>query len=238
MIFKFKQKYLLLIISTILTFSSCIDLNTEPRYFADAFIVSRIVEGDTLFAIDAQAQSNMPISKVSLRSDNSESTIELKSITPDSTIFEHITPITNYFKQLPKAGSYIFDFVLQNGTQNSDYEVIKSKWIKPFHISSISFNSNDMSETFDWPEVTDANYYYAQLVRNDTIVFKSGLINKEFSSVKVYPNSNGWMGSYVAKTGDSLTVFIMAILAEDSNSGYLEIQSISYSDSVDFAWGD
>ena len=230
-------KSLFLAMISLFFLGSCIDLDTKPAYYSDAIILSKIMDGDTVFALDAQAQSNMQISKVTFQGTALNAPIELYNISSDSTVFEYITPESGYQSQPPASGSYVFNIVLKDGTAHSETEYIGSKWLKPFTLKDFSFNTNDLLATVEWPSVQDAGYYNVRFLHNNKVVFNSRLINKEYTTVTIPQNSTEWVGNYVAKTGDTLSVVVLAILLEDSAFDVLKIQSISYSNQIDFEWG-
>jgi len=219
-------------------FTSCIDLESEPVFFSDVFVVSRVIDGDTLFAVDAQVQCSMPMKSVVMESEKNEGEIQLYPLYSDSSLFEYATPLQNYKAQIPSQGYYYFSITLSDKSTHSHSDMINSKVLKPFSLDTLYYSGNEMSTTFDWPTMTDADYYYARIMKHDTIVFNSGWINNEFTSIKLTPGSLGWYGDYEPKIGDSLNFVVFAILAEETMyNNMLEIQSIAFSSPNNFVWG-
>ncbi len=220
-------------------FTSCIDLESDPVFFSDVFIVSRLINGDTLYSVDAQVQCNMPMKSVVMESEKNAGDIQLYPLYSDSAMFEYATPLQNYKPQIPGQGYYYFNITLPDNSTHSHSDLLNSNVLKPFSLDSLYYNGNEMSTTFDWPSVTGSDYYYARVMKHDTIVFNSGWINNEFTSIKLTPNSLGWYSDFTPKAGDSLQFVVFAIIAEDMMyNNMLEIQSVAFSSPSAFVWGE
>jgi hypothetical protein len=233
-----KMRTALFFVLIITGFSSCIDLETEPVFFSDAFIVSRLVDGDTLYAVDAQVQCSVPMKSVLMNCDKNEDEFQLYPLFTDSMLFEYTTTIQNYKAQVPGQGYYNFQITLSDKSTHSHFDIINSRFLKPFSVDTIFYYPGEMSTTFDWPAVLGANYYYARVLKNDSILFNSGWINSEFTSIRLTANSLGWYSAYTPKEGDSLQFVVLAVLAEDHMyNNMLEIQSVAFSSNYGFVWG-
>lgn len=236
---KYPYQLLLAVLALTIGVTSCLDIESDPVFICDAFIVSRIIDGDTLYALDAQVQSSQAMKKVTMTGGDIETSISLYPISTDSSVYEYSAKDEQYKSTVPEADYYLFSVVLNNNSTYSLSDAVLAKSLKPFTIDSIYYYSNDMTMTFDWPVVTNASYYYARIIRNDTIVFDSGLISNEFTSMKLTSTSSGWYNSYKPGAGDSLVFSAMAIMKEDViYNNYLEIQSLSFSDFMPFVWGE
>jgi len=218
-------------------FYSCVDLDVDLENFADAYIASKIINGDTVFALEAYAQSNYNMKSVSLKSpDNSEPEIDLVQIDYGGGIFEKKTDDANFIATKPKAGNYTFNINYLEQTPMVEIDKLSDSIIYPTTISEIILDSLENVVTVKWTKVKNADAYILKVIENENYVFISSKIAPEAISATFSINSYGWLNQYQPVRGKEYQFMISAVLYEESNIKYNEIQGVSHSEKVKAIW--
>lgn len=220
-------------------FNSCIDVDSdEPQFYVDAYVISQVIDNDTLYAIEAQLQCSQAISSASISCSLWDTDAVMENISVDNTIYGYSQDSSGYQKTIPQAASYVFTIKLADGTSYTKTESVKASALAPFEISDITpIYSGAMM--FSWPDIEYADYYSVRLIKNDTIVYNSGIIENT-NSLTVSKSNSGWYdSSNLIEDGDSAKVYVFAIMAESYiYNNVVKIQSMSYSDVKSFVWGE
>jgi len=217
---------------------SCVDLDTDPEYYADAFIVSRVIGGDTLYTLDATVEANVYLDTVIIENTDG-SFIEGLSNIYYHLYFELEHDTTEYTAELPEAGTYFFNITTQDSEKKSITDEVTDETIDPVNIDSITYSNSYSYTKIKWDAVSDADYYFVRIYKSNTLVLQYKWISPSYNAVSFYSDSDYWSDYYSPSTGDALEAVIVAIrLGSSSSSSNYNIQALSYSAKVSFVWGE
>jgi len=226
----------LLLSGSFLTFISCVNLETEQQSLPDAYVCSKIIDGDTLYILGGYVSSNTTMKSVSMKNADGSLSDSLTKIDYNGYYFERTLNENNYKTQKPVKGYYKFEIVYGDGTICDTTDYVSTDILAPIKITTVKTDSVNRSITINWEKNSIASYYCIKLFRHDSLVFISNGIPSGYSSMMVYTYSNGWNTNIPLKSGDSLNVVISGILNESGDSPYSEIQSVSFSLPVGLVW--
>jgi len=227
---------LLLLSGSFLTFFSCVNLDTEKQSLPDAYICSKIVNGDTLYNLGGYVSSNTTMKSVTMESADGSFLDSLLKLDYSGYYFERTLSEGNYKSLKPVKGYYKFEIVYGDGTICDTTDYVSADILAPVKITEVKTDSVDQSITVNWDKSSSASYFIVKFIRNDSLLFISSGIPSGYSSMIVYTYSSGWNSNIPLETGDSLDVIISGILNESGDSQYSEIQSVSFSLPVGLVW--
>jgi hypothetical protein len=226
----------LLFSGTFLTFFSCVNLDTEKQSLPDAYICSKIIDGDTLYILGGYVSSNTTMKSVHMESADGSLSDSLTKLDYNGYYFERTLNENNYKTQKPAKGYYKFEIVYGDGTVCDTTDYVSADILAPIKITAVKTDSVDQSITVNWEKNSIASYYCVKFFRNDSLVFISNGIPSAYSSMMVNTYSSGWNTNIPLESGDSLDVVISGILNESGDSQYSEVQSVSFSLPVGLVW--
>jgi len=212
---------------------SCVDLDVEKQYLADAYISTKIIDGDTLFAIESCIQANDIMTGVKMKNPDSIE-VNLKKIS--ASYYEYIVADSFFTSQQPHTGNYIFSVFFADETAVTTVDNLTADIIKPTQIKEVKINNVDKIVSVEWIKNDKAVYYTVKILKNDTILYSSGLISDGYSSATIYPYSGNWAINKNPKGGETYDLIVSAILTEKDATKYFEIQAISQSSKSTFVW--
>jgi hypothetical protein len=217
-------------------FHSCVNLEQEKTVIADAFITSKIINGDTLFAIEAYVRSNATMDEVTFELPDKSKKLELINVNNVGSLYEYIAPNNDFSATRPTKGNYTFQIEFSDNTSQNLTDNVSDSVLLPITIKEIKPDLVEKNVFIDWAKVSGANYYIIRIEKSDTIVFISDLIHADYSSAKINANTVGWVNNYLPKSGDQLNVYLSSLMKESGTTEFLEVQAISYSEIKPVAW--
>jgi hypothetical protein len=226
----------LLLSGSFLTFFSCVNLDTEKQILPDAYVCSKIIDGDTLYILGGYVSSNATMKSVTMESADGSLSDSLTKLDYNGYYFERTLNENNYKSQKPVKGYCKFEIVSGDGTICDTTDYVSADILAPVKITEVKTDSVDQSIIVNWGTNSNASYYVVKFFKNDSLVFISNGIPSGYSSMIVYTYSSGWNTNIPLESGDSLDVVISGILNESGDSQYSEIQSVSFSLPVRFVW--
>jgi len=232
---------LILILSGLtLTFYSCVNLDTEKgkSYFPDAYICSKIINGDTLYLVGGYVSANTPIKSVIMKSPDGSFSVDLNQVDSYGYYFERKLKDADFSSKKPVKGYYKFEIVNSDGSVSDTSNYVSDETLAPVKIEGVVPDSTNESITINWDKNSDASYYVVRLLRNDSIIYISNDIDTGYTSMILYSYSSGWASDIVLKSGDSLKVVISGVMEEITDSQYSEAQAASFSSPVGIVWPD
>jgi hypothetical protein len=221
---------------SIFTFFSCINLDTEKENLSDAFICSKIINGDTVYVLEGFVQSNYTMKSVILKNPDKSLSFDLSRASYSGGYFERVVKNEDFTPQIPATGNYSFEIVYDDGTTVEATDYLSADILKPVEIKDVTPVPDNQSIVVDWVKNTKSDYYNVRILSKDSIIFLSDLIDSAYSSIKIFAYSYGWNSNISPEAGDSLQVVVTGILSEIGNSKYMEVQSVSFSLPVGVVW--
>jgi hypothetical protein len=231
-----KILFLLLFSGSSLTFFSCIDLDVDKQTVADTFISTKIIDGDTLFAISGYVSSNTTMKSVTMKNPDGSLPVDLKQIEYYGYYFEKALNDKEYTSQKPAAGKYQFEIEYEDKTTCDTTNYVSADILAPIEIKEIKPNSTNKSIIINWVKNSVADYYVVRIFKNDSIIYITNEIDPGYTSMIVYNYSNGWVNNYYPEAGDSLEVVISGVLYESGSSQNTQFQSVSNSSEAGVVW--
>lgn len=226
----------LLFLGSFVTFFSCIDLDTEDQNLPDVYICSKVVDGDTLYALGGYVTSNTTMKSVTMKSPDGSFSADFQKMDYYGYYFEKKISEEDFVSQKPVKGYYKFEITYDdlNTCDTSDY--LSTEVLSPIKIEEVKPNSENQSIGISWVKNSIADYYIVRIFRNDSVIYISNNIDPGYSSMNVYAASSGWTVDESPETGDSLSIMMTGVLIESSVSEYAEFQSVSFSSGVGVVW--
>jgi hypothetical protein len=228
--------FLIIVTGSFITFFSCINLDVEKEILADAFIASKIINGDTIYAIGGYVSSNTAMKSVTIKSPNGNFSAELKKTNYYGGYYERPLNDEDFSKIKPSKGNYKFEITFDDDTKSDTTDYVTSDILEPIEIKEIKTDDINNSVLVDWVKNKNADYYTISIYRNDSIVYYSNQIDPGYSSVEIFAHTNSWETNINPNPGDSLQIIVSGVLRESGNSLYPEFQSLSLSSKVDVIW--
>jgi len=213
--------------------SSCLNLDVEKEAISDVYIISKIENGDTLYALNSYVNSNDYLSSVSLKFPESSEEIKLTKCT--SSYFERAGIDSLFTKQKPQAGNYIFTINYEDGTSVTSINKLTDKIAGFVTVKKAEPVEGGGAMSIEWSKDTNADKYMIQILKKDVVVFSSGQLDSVYSGATVYTYTTGWATNANPKDGDSLDVVVKGILLDGSEK-YIQFQSISESVRKPIVW--
>lgn len=237
MIMKNKLLSFLILIMVLPVLFSCNFLENEKSYVADTYIIVSISGEDTIYALEAYAQSNYSMSSVTLTSEaDSNFECELEPAGYYGTYYQKSAVPEDFSTVKPAESVYRFSIVFSDETSDVVEDHITSSIILPPVISEVISDKLTNSISITWQQTDNADIYTIKMFRNDTLVYLSNLIDESISSKEITFDSNGWYSYSNINPGDSLDIIVVGILKETGNSETIRLQSLSLSDTVTTVW--
>ena len=212
---------------------SCLDMNTDREYLADAYVTSKVINGDTLFSIEAYVEASAPMSKVTMRFPSGQD-VELVKIT--TGYFEYVAPESTFSPTIPNEAEYSFSILFEDSEVITASDLVTKKVLLPMNIKKLEEAVETSTISLDWAKDENANYYSIKIFKKNTIIYSSGLISFEYTGTKIDSYEKGWALHQNPEEGDTVMVVVSGLLKEEGNPQYLEFQSISNSDGKIIVW--
>jgi len=232
-----KISMIFLLAGTLLV-SSCIDSETDPVGFGDAFILVEIVDQDTLMGLGLHAFSYSEFSSVNVQVTGHEDLVyTLQPYLGFKQDFIWNTPIAQYKKEKPVNGDYVFNATFKGGQTHTFFDILHTTVVFPPVIKKCEYLASSSQIDVEWETVTNADSYNVKLLNeNGDILFVSQVFNRVTGNYSFGKTTQGWQTSTYPATGQAVIVEVAAYLLEPGASKN-ELQSIGKS-KYPVVWGN
>jgi hypothetical protein len=166
---------ILFLIAVPLSISSCIDSETDPVGFGDAFILVEIVNQDTLMGLGLHAFSYSEFSSVNVQvTGHSDLVYTLQPYLGFKQDFVWNTPLAEYKNAPPVSGDYVFNATFKGGQTQTFLDNLSTTIVYPPVITSCEYVAASDLVDVEWVTVTNADSYNVKLLaENGDILFVS-----------------------------------------------------------------
>jgi hypothetical protein len=231
------MKNLKWILLSVWAFTSCIDTEFQRQYVSDLVLVTKAINGDTVFAIDGYISTNDNADSVRVTGKTFLGFNKLfKAYEGNSKFFEYSTPDSAYSKIVPVTSDYTFTIYHSDQTVEYQYDRLSTLSLKPATIDSVRFDTKFDQVDLYWRKVDGAESYMVQFFRNGEIVYRSPNLIPSLRLFSVNQSSSVQWYKTVEK-GDTLQVRLVAIAFEDEYKASDNYQAMSFSGFSDIVWG-
>lgn len=235
------MKKAVLILAIAALFSSCLDEDTTTQYVSDMFLVSKVIDGDTLFAIDGTLYSDNKIDSVRGEGVYYKGFNHAFTKLDDAGFFfEYRTPDLLYQKNIPAASEYNMTAYHTDGTKKTLTDEVSTLAIAPAVIDSFGYDRFEKKIYLDWTKVNNAEYYSVRISNTKgEIIFNSSNLIYQTQTYSIDEFTQGWYNNTLPNYGDTLSLCVIGLLFEENasvsyNNNY---QAISFSETQEVVWG-
>jgi hypothetical protein len=209
----------------------------EPEGFGDAFIVTEIVGQDTLKGLSLHAFSYTDFLSVSAYFSGMISTpYNLSPYMGFKQDFIWSMPISQFSKNLPATGDYVFNAIYKDGQSQVFYDKLTADYILPPVIKVCEYVTSSERVDVEWSAVSKADVYNIKLMNlNDSVLFASDVYNSSITNYSFGKNTKGWQSSTYPTAGQNVKVEVAAYLLESASS-LKDLQAVSKSRKT-ITWG-
>lgn len=228
-------KISILLITTALFFTSCINSENELDGYGDAYILVEVFNGDTLMSIGFRAFSYTPFRSVTVHHVDDEETVYTLAPYLGLYNFDYVwAPAKeDYTQEGPLKGNYVFDAVFSGDKTLSFSNELYQSTVKPPKITTCEYISGTVE--VEWNRLSNADAYNVKMWDKDgNIIFVSERFNSYVSTYSFTTKTDGWQQTTKPSTGDAVTVSVEAFLFEPGSSNDFQCISIS---KHSFIWG-
>ena len=211
--------YSLLLLLIIAGITSCESEEIIANARGDAFIVTKIMDGDTVFGLSLHAVGNSPFSSV-IASPNDDQG-QLYQLDPYlGSSYEYYYEEDDYSTELPYVGDYEFEAVFQSGDEDTSTDVLADEIIYPPVITMSEFTSSDSQINLEWELKDDVDYCIVAIFdEGGNLVFVSESLVGNSNSFQIYPLTDGWISGGSPEDGDLLNIELAIYMYEEGKTG-------------------
>ena len=216
-------------------FTSCLD-EGDPGEIAhgDAFIRAYWSGDSVVYNTELYTYSWYEMKTVTAYSGND--TTQLSALDDYQFTFSYVPERVSFSTTAPTAAQYYFDILLENGTEYTATDYLKSQTINPPIVSELSWDSVYNRIQLEWEAVEDADYYRVILVNTENEnVFDTDLLLLSTKSLSISVYSNGWNANKQPNGNTTFKVLVYAYLFEPEPSTF-DIQCIAVNDRHSIEW--
>lgn len=235
------MKRTILFLAIAALFASCAEEEETKQYVSDVFVVSKVINGDTLFAVDGTVYCDTKIDSV--RGEG----VYYKGFNHTFTkcdnsgfLFEYRTPDSLYQGRIPAASEYKLSVYHPDGTKNILTDELNTLAIMPAVIDSFGYNKFDKKIYIRWTAVKNAEFYSVRAANSKgEIIFNSSNLIYQSIAYAMDQNTQGWYNNAIPSIGDTLSLYVIGLLFEEKasvsyNNNY---QAMSFSEPQKVVWG-
>lgn len=218
---------LFLIIASLFTACNKDTVETEFEVFADAYTVTKLVDGEPKTAVAFYAYGNKNIASAKVTPPGGESdSIQLAASDGSSYTF-YKEPRNNDFKpDWPATGNYVFDVESTSGEVVQETDFLELIYPEIPEIVSTSFNSSTLTLDVNWEAVAGADGTVVKLTdKQGNIVFISYGLTPTTTEFPLGTGSGTWTLS--VNSGDELILQVQAFIIEPGTEEDLSIYNIA-----------
>lgn len=204
-----------------LTTSSCLKDEVELTGYGDAYIIVEIAGQDTLKGLGLHAYSYSDFSEVTVTPP--EGTMTRYTLAPylgykQDFILE--TPLSQFTKNLPTAGVYLFSAKYADGQLLDFANELYTDYIFPPQIKTAAFSQASQRFDVTWSNVVYAHSYNVKLINAEgKTIFLSPELNNSVTEFSFTQSSQGWQSSEFPAQGAVLTIEVAAYHKEKNTPG-------------------
>lgn len=231
-------KFLVTFFAATMLLTSCIDSETDPVGYGDAYILVEIVGQDTLKGLGLHAFSYSEFSAVNVKlSDDESQTYTLQPYMGFNQDFVWSTPLNQYKKELPATGDYVFTATFKSGHTQTFYDKLYATVVYPPEITKAEYVAANERVDVEWERVSNADSYNVKLINESgDILFVSQVYNRMTDFYTFSKSTQGWQTSTYPTNGQTVMIEVAAYLLETGTQGN-ELQSIGKS-RLPIVWGN
>ncbi len=231
------MKNLWVILLSVWALVACTNMELERQYVSDLILVTKVINGDTVFAIDGYISTNDDVDSVRVKgTTNLGFNRKFKANEISSRFFEYSTPDSLYSKIAPATSEYTFTIYHSDQTVEYQYDRVTSAKLKPPVVDSVRFDTKYNQIDLYWRKVVGVETYIIQIYRGDEIIFRTPNLIPTLTSFSINKSSSvQWYKN--VEDGDILNVRLVAIAFEDENKTVNNYQAMSFSGFSQVAWG-
>lgn len=231
------MKNVLWILLSVLALTSCTNSEFERQYVSDLMLVTKVINGDTVFAIDGYISINDDADSVRVKgTTNLGFNKKFKENEDSPRFFEYTTPDSLYSKIVPATSEYTFAIYHTDQTVEYQYDRVTTAKLKPPVIDSVRFDKNYNQIDLYWEKVDGVGTYILQMYRGDEIIFRTPNLIPTLEVFSINKSSSVYWYKNV-EDGDTLKVRIVAIAFEDEYKSSNNYQAMSFSGFTEVVWG-
>lgn len=231
------MKNLLGILLSVWALAACTNMELERQYVSDLMLVTKVINGDTVFAIDGYISTNDDADSVRVKGTTNLG-FNKKFIANElsNRFFEYSTPDSLYSKIAPATSEYTFTIYHSDQTVEYQYDRVTSAKLKPPVIDSVRFDAKYNQIDLFWKKVEGVETYIVQMYRGDEIIFRTPNLIPTLTSFSINKSSSEYWYKSV-EDGDTLNVRLVAIAFEDDYKTVNNYQAMSFSGFSEVVWG-
>jgi len=229
-------KFLFLIL-IVFSVTSCNKNQEDATGVGDAIIVSKKSGADVVYGYSLYAYTFSSFQSVKAEFVNNavaDVFYTLKSNQGYKTNFYYETPSAEFTTTRPKASSFRFSAVFENGATDEFLDEVSEKVLTLPVIDKTEYNSTDQELGVYWTSVVDANSYAINIFDGSNLVYSSPELA---NTVKYFPvnSASGWTSGIAPVIGKTYKIRLLALLYEPNGDAY-NIQAVSMVEK-DIIWG-
>jgi hypothetical protein len=230
-------KFLFLILIAF-SVTSCNKNQEDATGVGDAIIISKKSGADVVYGYSLYAYTFSSFQSVKAELVNStiaDAGYTLKSNQGYKTNFYYETPIAEFTTARPKASTFRFSAVFENGATDEFLDEVSEKVLALPVIDKTVYNSTDQELEVSWTSVVDANSYAINIFDGTNLVYSSPELA---NTVKSFPvnSASGWTSGITPVIGKTYKIRLLALLYEPNGDAY-NIQAVSMTEK-DIIWGN
>ena len=223
----------------LIALSGCSFLDVEPGYVVDAYLTTRVINGDTMVAINGNAQSNVAVKSVRMYNVDGKFEYDLKNLYSDGSGFEFFADTADYMTSFDDEGLVYFEITHENGDFGLQPDYLYSDLLLPFEIKEVVPDTlhyhSGQTETVLWDEMEDVAYLNLTMTLADTLIYFHPYVTYD-NYCNINSLDNWWINNYTPQEGDTFKVYMSALMLEYGASSISEIQCVAYSPGFTFVW--
>ena len=231
-----KQLKFIILIMIAVFMASCIKDENQSSGVGDALIVTKKIDGNTVYGISLYAYTFSSFQSVKVVSEaHIDKTYTLKSYNGSKTNFYYETPDADFTATKPEASTYDFSAIFENGVSNGFLDQLSALTLPLPNIEKCEYNLTKLQIEVNWTLLTEADNYAITILDGSTIVFGSTQLAKTIKAYAISASGGGWAAGFTPQNGKTYTVRLLAFMLEPAGDSY-NVQATSISDST-VVWG-
>lgn len=225
------------VLTAALILSSCLSYDLEDTGFADALIIVKTNETQTLYGLSLHTFSTKSISSVSaFPRSQPDITYNLTPYQNLKTDYVYETPAGSFSSVLPVTGDYIFKVNYSNGDTLTFINKLNSDIVMPPVIKKCSFNTSLQGVEIEWNTVENDDFYNVKMMdEQGKVIFVSPVFYPITTSYTLREDTQGWQLSSRPAEEAQVTVEVSSFRME-SGGGNNHFQATGRSTQT-ITWG-
>lgn len=218
------------------TLSSCDQFDPASingDVYGDVFIKAQFTEDVIHYSPVFYAYANQKMDKVEVyHTDFANEVYVLDSLDFGYT-FARFPANEMLSTEIPRAGTYRFIAIFQNGAQSISTDEVSNKVISPPTITKTEYNPSIQRLTINWEADTNAQNHKVTLLNSEgEIAYESDLLNSKTATYSVSIHNQGW---FETPTKNPYNVVVQSYLFEGELSAF-DLQCLAVNNLVFINW--